>query len=148
MTQQGAPNNKLAKGDRDENPRGIGLLALIREDLRTHDDNLLSPGFWALCVHRLGNARMGVKTAPLRAPLSVAYQVAFHGVIALWGIDLPYNVRVGRRLRWAQVRSTLVGALGRVCPGCRRRLGEWHRRLEWRQVQRRFSKQPARESAT
>ena len=67
MTLQGAPNNKLAKGDRDENPRGIGLLALIREDLRTHDDNLLSPGFWALCVHRLGNARMGVKTAPLRA---------------------------------------------------------------------------------
>jgi FkbM family methyltransferase len=55
---------------------------------------------------------------------------------------------VGRRLRWAQVRSTLVGALGRVCPGCRRRLGEWQRRLEWRQVQRRFSKQPARESAT
>jgi serine O-acetyltransferase len=110
VTQQRATDKGLGKGDRDENPRGIGLLSLIREDLRTHDDNLLSPGFWALCVHRLGNARMGVKPAPLRAPLSIAYQVAFHGVIALWGIDLPYNVRVGRRLRIERHGCLLVGA--------------------------------------
>jgi len=110
MTQQRATDKGLGKGDRNENPRGIGLLSLIREDLRTHDDNLLSPGFWALCIHRLGNARMGVKPAPLRAPLSVAYQVAFHSVIALWGIDLPYNVRVGRRLRIERHGCLLIGA--------------------------------------
>ena len=110
MTRAIASDKGLAKGDRNENPRGIGLLALIREDLRTHDDNLLSPGFWAMCVHRLGNARMGVKPAPLRAPLSIAYQVAFHGVIALWGIDLPYNIRVGRRLRIERHGCLLVGA--------------------------------------
>ena len=56
--------------------------------------------------------------------------------------------RVVRRLRWAQVRSSLADALGRVCPGCRRRLGELHRRLERHQLQRRSEKQPARESAT
>jgi serine O-acetyltransferase len=110
MTQTKASNKGLAPGDRDENPNGIGLLALLREDLRTHDDNLLAPGFWALCTHRLGNARMRIKSAPLRAPLSVAYQVAFHGVIALWGIDLPYNVRVGRRLRIERHGCLLVGA--------------------------------------
>jgi serine O-acetyltransferase len=105
-----APGKALLPGDRDENPRGIGLLALIREDLRTHDDNLLAPGFWALCAHRLGNARMRVKPSVLRAPLSAAYQVAFHGVIALWGIDLPYNVRVGRRLRIEHHGCLMVGA--------------------------------------
>jgi serine O-acetyltransferase len=110
MTQPKASTKALAPGDRDENPSGIGLLALIREDLRTHDDNLLAPGFWALCAHRLGNARMRVKSAPLRAPLSAAYQVAFHGVIALWGIDLPYNVRVGRRLRIERHGCLLLGA--------------------------------------
>jgi serine O-acetyltransferase len=110
MTQTKASNKGLAPGDRDENPNGIGLLALLREDLRTHDDNLLAPGFWAMCTHRLGNARMRVKSAALRAPLSAAYQVAFHGVIALWGIDLPYNVRVGRRLRIERHGCLLVGA--------------------------------------
>jgi serine O-acetyltransferase len=110
MTQVSASDKSLLSGDRDENPRGIGLLSLIREDLRTHDDNLLAPGFWALCAHRLGNARMRVKPAALRAPLSVAYQVAFHGVIALWGIDLPYNVRVGRRLRIEHHGCLMVGA--------------------------------------
>jgi serine O-acetyltransferase len=110
MKQVAAPDKGLLGGDRDENPRGIGLLSLIREDLRTHDDNLLAPGFWALCAHRLGNARMRVKPAALRAPLSAAYQVAFHGVIALWGIDLPYNVRVGRRLRIEHHGCLMVGA--------------------------------------
>ena len=100
----------LAHGDANLNPTGIGLWSLIREDLHTHDDDLLAPGFWAVCLHRLGNARMGVKTPLLRAPLSMAYRTAFHGVIALWGIDLPYNVRVGRRLRIEHHGCLMVGA--------------------------------------
>jgi serine O-acetyltransferase len=105
-----ASHHDLPRGDRDENPKDLSLLALIREDLRTHDDSLLAPGFWALCLHRLGNARMGVQSGALRAPLSAAYQVAFHGVIALWGIDMPYNVRVGRRLRIEHHGCLMVGA--------------------------------------
>lgn len=105
-----AQNNALAPGDANLNPAGIGLWPLIREDLHTHDDNLLAPGFWAVCLHRLGNARMGVKAPVLRAPLSMAYRAAFHGVIALWGIDLPYNVRVGRRLRIEHHGCLMLGA--------------------------------------
>jgi len=110
MTQDAPRARGLSHGDRDQNPSGIGLLALIREDLRTHDDDLLAPGFWALCVQRLGNARMRVPAGILRAPLSVAYRAAFHGVIALWGIDLPYNVRVGRRLRIEHHGCLILGA--------------------------------------
>ena len=105
-----ASRHDLPRGDHDHNPRDISLLALIREDLRTHDDNLLAPGFWAVCLHRLGNARMNVRVGALRAPLSAAYQAAFHGVIALWGIDLPYNVQVGRRLRIEHHGCLMIGA--------------------------------------
>jgi serine O-acetyltransferase len=101
---------ELQLGDSDQNPTDIGLLALIREDLQTHDDNLAAPGFWVMCLHRLGNARMSIRNDALRAPLSLAYQAAFHGVIALWGIELPYNVKVGRRLRLEHHGCLIVGA--------------------------------------
>ena len=57
----------LPRGDRDENPRGIGLLALLAEDYRTHDRKI-EAGFLAVAVHRLGNARMRVRFKLLRAP--------------------------------------------------------------------------------
>jgi serine O-acetyltransferase len=88
----------MLSGERNENPAGMGLLALIAEDFRTHGRDPLAPGFWALAVHRFGNWRMGVRR-PLRAPLTALYRIAHQGVLTLWGIDLPYNVKVGRRLR-------------------------------------------------
>lgn len=89
----------LPRGDRNANPRDIDLLALIAEDLRAHDGNPTQPGFWAVVVHRFGNARMSVRPHLLRAPLSVAYRAAFTYVNWLWGIELPYTVKLGRRVR-------------------------------------------------
>ena len=89
----------LPKGDRDENPRGIGLLALLAEDYRTHDRDLLEPGLWAVAVHRFGNARMRVRPKLLRAPLSILYRLMFTAVDWFWGINLPYNTKLGRRVR-------------------------------------------------
>ena len=89
----------MPKGDRDENPRGIGLLALLAEDYRTHDRDLLEPGFWAVAVHRFGNARMRVRPKLLRAPLSILYRLMFTAVDWFWGINLPYNTQLGRRVR-------------------------------------------------
>lgn len=89
----------LPKGDRNENPRGIGLLALLAEDYRTYDRDLLEPGFWAVAIHRFGNARMGVRFKLLRAPLTVFYRLMFTAMMWLWGINLPYNTKLGRRVR-------------------------------------------------
>jgi serine O-acetyltransferase len=89
----------LPKGDRNENPRGIGLLALLAEDYRTHDRDLLEPGFWAVAVHRFGNARMGIRFKLLRAPLTVVYRLMFTAMNWFWGINLPYNAKLGRRVR-------------------------------------------------
>ena len=89
----------LNRGDRNANPVGIGLLALLREDLRTHDGDLLEQGFWAIAVHRFGNWRMSVRPKLLRAPLSLMYRFLFKWVEWTCGITLPYTTRLGRRVR-------------------------------------------------
>lgn len=110
--QERAPSHDapLPKGDSDENPRGIGLLALLAEDYRTHDSSLLEPGFWAVTVHRFGNARMGVRTKLLRMPLSLLYRLMSTGVNWMWGIQLPYTTRLGRRVRIWHHGGMVLGA--------------------------------------
>jgi serine O-acetyltransferase len=81
------------------NPAGIGFWALVAEDLRTHDGDLLAQGFWALFWHRFGNWRMGVRPKLLRAPLTLIYRFMFKLCEWWGGIRLPYTVRVGRRVR-------------------------------------------------
>jgi N-acetylglucosaminyl-diphospho-decaprenol L-rhamnosyltransferase len=100
-TQRSRPSHDgpVPAGASNENPEGVSLLALLAEDFRTHDRNWTEPGFWAVALHRLGNARMGVRKKLLRAPLSAAYHAAFTGVTWLWGIDLSYTVKLGRRVR-------------------------------------------------
>lgn len=100
----------LPLGERNENPRGIGLLALLAEDYRTHDRKLLEPGFLAIAVHRLGNARMTVRVRLLRAPLSLAYFLMFTAVNWIWGIDLSYTVKLGRRVRIWHHGGMVLGA--------------------------------------
>ena len=58
------PPNAEEHGAANQNPSGMGLFALWREDLRTHDGKLLEQGFWAIAVHRFGNWRMGVRPKP------------------------------------------------------------------------------------
>jgi serine O-acetyltransferase len=100
----GATNDKpreappLPKGDRNNNPPGIGLWALWREDLRTHEGNLFEQGFWAVAVHRFGNWRMGLPRL-LRPPFTLLYRFLHKWVEWTCGITLPYTVRLGRRVR-------------------------------------------------
>src|SRR5207244_360231 len=89
----------LPRGDKNENPGSASLLALVREDFHTHDESLLEPGFWAVAVHRFGNWRMGIRPKALRAPFSLAYKVASTSICWLWGIELGYTVKLGRRVR-------------------------------------------------
>jgi serine O-acetyltransferase len=100
----------LPIGDLNENPSDISLLSLIAEDFQTHERDLTAPGFWAIALHRLGNARMSVRSKLLRAPLTVAYHTAFTGLNWLWGIDLCYTVKLGRRVRIWHHGGSVIGA--------------------------------------
>jgi serine O-acetyltransferase len=87
----------LPKGDANENPHGMGLLSLLREDLRTHDGDLLDQGFWAVAVHRFGNWRMGLPKW-IRPPFTLIYRFLFKWTEWTCGITLPYTTKLGRRV--------------------------------------------------
>lgn len=74
------------------------LLAQLREDLRAHDGDWTRPGFRAVAVHRFGNWRMSVQHRWLRAPLSVLYRMLYRYVRNHYGVELPYTVKLGRRV--------------------------------------------------
>jgi serine O-acetyltransferase len=104
------PDAPLPTGDVNANPADIDLLGLLSEDFQTYGRDPLAPGFWAVAVHRIGNWRMSVKPKWLRAPLTLAYRGVYRGVIALWGIDLPYNMKIGRRFRLGHHGCVHIGA--------------------------------------
>ena len=78
-------------------PQTPGLFAQIAEDWRAHGRDWTKPGFRAVAVHRFGVWRMGIGQ-PLRAPLSVLYRMMFRRCRNVYGIELPYSVKLGRRV--------------------------------------------------
>jgi serine acetyltransferase len=56
------------------------------------------PGFRAVAVYRFGVWRMQVEPKILRAPLSLLYRSLYRKVRNGYGIDLPYTVKLGRRV--------------------------------------------------
>lgn len=99
----------LPEGIDDQNPKGISLVGLIREDYRTHECKLM-PGFWVLALHRFGNWRMGIRSRWMRLPFSLAYKIFFPIIQILFGIKLSYNVKVGRRVKIEHFGGMVLGA--------------------------------------
>ncbi len=95
-------------GEKNQNPVGISFLALLQEDLRTHQ-SLFSQGFWAVAVNRLGNWRMGLP-ALLRFPFTLLYNFLYRWIHWTTRIELPYIVKVGRRVRIWHHGGCVLGA--------------------------------------
>ncbi|WP_342076741.1 hypothetical protein [Yoonia sp. SS1-5] len=89
----------LNDGTLNCNPDDIGFWDLVREDFQTNDRDFFAQGFWALFWHRFGNWRMGIKTRAVRIPFSITYRMMAKLTEWMGGINLPYTVRVGRRVR-------------------------------------------------
>ena len=109
------PRNFVGNG----NPEGIGLRALLAEDLRAHGNEFRRPGFRALLVHRLGNARMSVQPRVLRSPLSVLYRMMFRRVRNRYGIELEYSTKVGRRVVIDHQNGIVISGYCRIGDDCR-----------------------------
>jgi serine O-acetyltransferase len=78
--------------------RLMGLLAQIKEDWISHGRDWTRPGFRAIAVYRFGVWRMGIKLSILRAPMSLIYRCKFRYCRNVYGIELPYSAKVGRRV--------------------------------------------------
>lgn len=70
----------------------------VREDWNAHGRDWTKPGFRAVAIHRFGVWRIQVQPKVLRAPFSVLYRMLYRHVRNVYGIDLPYTVRLGRRV--------------------------------------------------
>lgn len=86
-------------GVSNRNPEGIQFWALIAEDYRAQEAGFFSQGFWSLFWHRFGNWRMSVRPRLIRLPFSLTYKVGAKLTQWFAGVDLPYTVNVGRRVR-------------------------------------------------
>lgn len=97
-------------GEFNLNPVGMTLFEILAEDLRTHERDLFSQGFWALAVHRFGNWRMDISPKIFRLPFSLLYKVLYKFIEWTCGISLAYTVRVGRRVRIWHHGGMILGA--------------------------------------
>jgi len=97
------PTRTVEHWMKNNNPSDIGFMTLLREDLRTHDNQILEPGFWAIALHRFGNWRMSIRLRILRLPFSIFYRIGFRWLEWTCGISITYTTRLGRRVRiWHQ----------------------------------------------
>ncbi|BFM05366.1 serine O-acetyltransferase [Halioxenophilus aromaticivorans] len=76
----------------------ISLWRQIQEDWIAHEKDWTKPGFRAVAVHRFGVWRMSVQPKLVRAPLSMIYRAMYRRVRNVYGIELPYTVKLGRRV--------------------------------------------------
>jgi len=97
------------KGERNQNPPELSFLALLLEDLRTHESPF-AHGFVAMAVHRFANWRMGLPKW-LRPPFTVLFEIL--NVCVFWTarIEIPYVTKMGRRVRFWHHGGCVVGAL-------------------------------------
>lgn len=79
-------------------PSLVELWEQVREDWLAHGCDWTKPGFRAIALHRFGVWRMKIGPKLLRAPFSLIYRMLYHKVRNNYGIELPYSVRVGRRV--------------------------------------------------
>lgn len=86
-------------GYANTNPTDIGFWALVTEDFQTHGRDFFSQGFWALFWQRFGNWRMGINWKIFRAPMTLVYCAMARLTQWVCGIDLPFSVIVGRRVK-------------------------------------------------
>ena len=71
----------------------------IREDWRTYDRQWNRQGLWIMVVYRFGNWRYRIPQRWLRLPFSILYKFLKLAMDILTGIDMPCEVRLGRRFR-------------------------------------------------
>jgi len=71
----------------------------LREDWHTYDHDLARQGLWVMVVYRFGRWRYTISSRLLRLPFSFAYKLLKPFSEILTGIELPCEVKMGKRFR-------------------------------------------------
>jgi serine O-acetyltransferase len=71
----------------------------LREDWCTYGADITRQGLWAMVVYRFGNWRYSIRSRAVRMPFSILYKLLKVLSEVLTGIELPSEVKLGRRFR-------------------------------------------------
>jgi len=96
----------------------MALLAQIKEDWQAHGKDWTKPGFRAVAAHRFGNWRMQIPNRYLRAPFTIIYGVLFRRARNVYGIELPYSVKLGRNVVFEHQGGIVVHGSVEIGDGC------------------------------
>lgn len=94
------------------------LFAQLKEDLEAHSGEWTRPGFRAIAYHRFGNWRMTIQNKFLRAPFSIIYRFLYRRARNIYGIELPYSVKLGRRVTIEHQGGIVVHGNSEIGDGC------------------------------
>ncbi len=78
--------------------RQLSFWEQVKEDWRVHGKDWTKPGFRAVFVHRFGVWRMGIRPKVFRVLCTLLYNALYRKVRNGYGIELPYTVKLGRRV--------------------------------------------------
>jgi serine O-acetyltransferase len=97
------------------------LVQLVREDWIANYRNLAQPGFQAVVVYRFGS--WSLRAAPGHNPIvrkscTLLYRCAATFVRNFYGIELPRECQVGRRLRIAHQHGIVVSGQAQLGDDC------------------------------
>lgn len=95
----------------------IGLLVQLREDWEVHDRSWTRPGLHAVAVHRLGRWARTVP-GPWRRVVGLLHGMLYFVVRNLYGIELPTDATIGRRLRISHQSGLVVNAASTIGDDC------------------------------
>ncbi|MBX7219089.1 MAG: serine acetyltransferase [Blastocatellia bacterium] len=71
----------------------------LRADWQTYERDIWRQGLWVMAVYRFGQWRYGFDSRLVRAPLSFLYKLLRTLSQILTGIELPCEVKLGKRFR-------------------------------------------------
>ena len=95
----------------------IALVRQLREDYWTHRSELMMPGFHTVVTHRIGNWLQHAP-APVRFALSPVYTVLFLWCRNVYGIELPRETVLGRRVRFPHQGGIVIHQNARIGDDC------------------------------
>jgi len=99
------------------------LRQLIAEDYRANGRDWTRPGFRALATYRFGVWRMSIRSKIFRAPFSLVYRCMFRRCRNVYGVELPYSAKVGRRVVIEHQHGIVIHGNSVIGDGCHIRQG-------------------------
>lgn len=101
----------------------INIYNLIKEDWQAHGRDWTLPGFRAVAICRLGQWSMAIEPKLVRAPFRVMYRALHTRARNVYGIELPYTVKLGRRVVFEHQGGVVIHGNCEIGDGCHIRQG-------------------------